>query len=163
MAPFYANFKREDLERFKAPAMLFGAGFLAGLLIFLVWLALLPDSSKAFLAAQPATAVGVAQKPLGDDDGVLAGIAGKAKPGRRAKAPGTASDAEATADQAATDELAAEPSADPAADPGSDGFEEISDEQAIADGLLDAPAQESDEAASDPDAQADFNAPESSR
>lgn len=75
------NFQR--LRRFDGPEFFLGGGFLAGLLVFLVWLATLPDDGKRSLRARgagDATADAIAAPGRG----VLSGITGQSRRSGRA-------------------------------------------------------------------------------
>lgn len=73
----------QRLRRFDGPEFFLGAGFLAGLLAFLVWLAMLPDDGRRSLRARgAANATGDAIAAPGQ--GVLSGITGESGRGGRA-------------------------------------------------------------------------------
>ena len=82
MAPFKSAFKLEALGRYREPAILFGGGLLAGLLIFLAWLAFSSFSDMDPSATEPEAAAAAAQKLQAGGDGVLSGITGASKSGQ---------------------------------------------------------------------------------
>ena len=141
MAPYQAKFQLQDLKKYRGPGLFFGGGFLAGLLLFLVWLAFLPSADQALLASQPAATASAAQKPLPADEGILSGITGDPEAGQRIVAVDQGDDAEVSADGAGADEVVDAAIAEPGDGSEVNAPQVISDEQAIADGLLNAPSQ----------------------
>jgi hypothetical protein len=75
--------KLEFLGQYREAGILLAAGFLAGILLFLIWLALLPGRGPALTGAQSTAAGAAAQKQLGDADGVLSDITGGPQLGKR--------------------------------------------------------------------------------
>ena len=100
MSPPKSVFNIETLRRYREPGILFGGGLLAGLLIFLAWLAFKSSSDLDSVATEPEAAAAAAQNPQAGGEGVLGGITGGAQSGKaRAVTPasdGTAASTEAT-------------------------------------------------------------------
>lgn len=101
MSPLKSAFNVETLRRYREPGILFGGGLLAGLLIFLAWLAFNSSSDVDSVATEPEAAAAASQKLQAGGDGVLGGITGGVRSGgARAVTPastGAAEAAEATA------------------------------------------------------------------
>jgi hypothetical protein len=138
MSSLISRFHFEQLKKYNGPGLFLGGGFAAGFLIFLFWLAVHPSSDKQTLAAQPAAGAGTAIDPLSADAGVLNGITGAANVGQRAAITTTPEDSLAPDDQTAVED-GADATADDNGDAAPAAPDEVSDEQAIANGLLDAP------------------------
>lgn len=135
MHPFKAGFKLEALGKYRESGILFGGGLLAGLLLFLGWLAFSSSSEVGSLEAEPEAAAGAAQKLQAGGDGVLNGITG----GAQSPQVRTVEAGSAEADAASVDGMAADAGAktDGAADGSTPGpATELSDGEAIANGLL---------------------------
>ncbi len=111
MASFKSAFKLEALGRYREPAILFGGGLLAGLLIFLVWLAFSTSSSVDTATTEP-EAEAVTQKLQAGGAGVLGGISGGSSSGK------VRSVSQAPADAAASDATAADQQARATSDSG---------------------------------------------
>lgn len=82
MSASRTNFQLGQLTSYRGPGLFLAGGMLAGLLLFLVWLASLPSTGKTSPAAQPAASSGVIQGPLTAGDSVLSGITGAPNPGQ---------------------------------------------------------------------------------
>lgn len=115
------------LGKHREHLLLFGGGLLAGLLLFLLWLAMQP-SRKVATPVDPAAAAAQVRGPARQPDGVLGDIAGDFQPGGRAVV-------EDMPVQEETDADAAPPRDDAAGDPDTVDAPP-SDEQAIAGALL---------------------------
>lgn len=125
----------EFLGKYREPGLLLVAGFLAGLLLFLLWLALQPATDKALTGAQSAAAGAAAKKPPGDADGVLSDITGGPDLGKRGRQVQSVDDGQLAglpAGEADVDPALADDGGNPD-QPGDDGRE-------LAGGLLDQPA-----------------------
>jgi hypothetical protein len=135
MASFISRFPMEKLRNYRGPGLYFGGGLLAGLLLFLIWLATLPPSDKAVSEAQALATTAAATKPQAGADGVLGDITGSPTPGQSSTVETTPDQQSPTDGQDAPD---AAGSAEAAADPGvgGDAAPAAGDEQAIADALL---------------------------
>ena len=72
----------DSLGKYREHGMLFGGGFLAGLLLFLVWLSLQP-SRKVEAPVDAAAKSAETRTPARQPDGVLGDIAGDFQPGGR--------------------------------------------------------------------------------
>jgi hypothetical protein len=96
-------FQAESLQRYKEPGMLFGGGLLAGLLLFLVWLAFASLSDVESEAIEPGAAAAAAQGLKAGDKGVLNGLTAGSSSGqvRAVSAPPTDVDAVSDATAAA--------------------------------------------------------------
>ena len=116
------------LGKYREHALLFGGGLLAGVLLFLLWLSLQP-SRKAEAPVDAAAAATGTHGPVRQPDGVLGDIAGQFQPGGRA-----------VVDDLPVAEDEAEPARSADAGDGADSPEPadapLTDEQAIAGGLL---------------------------
>lgn len=137
MALSLANIDWYELRKYRGPGLFFGGGILAGLLLFVVWLAMHPSADKKVLAGEQSTEAGAALDTLSAQAGVLDDITGGPGAGTRAITFEQGDEAGAPADEAAAVELAEQET---------DEYgnvllapEPISDEQAIANGLLDEP------------------------
>lgn len=135
------QFRRLDaLGEYREPVLFLGAGFLAGLLLFLSWWGMLP--TRNHIAPRPATTVGAAQAPVSPTDGVLGGITGASDTQQAAVVePGDANQL--------TVDLAAQSPAAEGGDPGVVGADDPSvvngDDQAAADGAQDQPVPARDQ------------------
>jgi hypothetical protein len=107
----------EFLGKYREPGILLAAGFLAGMVLFLLWLAFLPGTGKDAAGVPASGSAAAAQKPLGDANGVLNDITGELEP----RSAQIQSGAEAGIDQQAS-----------AGDPGMDA--EAGDDDAAASG-----------------------------
>jgi hypothetical protein len=119
------------LERFREPGMLFGGGLLAGLLLFAIWYAMQPSAKSA----PPAAAAGVpadTSKPGRTGESVLGGDLGAApaRPALDLEQAQADAGLETEPDPANEADDAEAVAQDDAAAP------ELSDEEAIAGGLL---------------------------
>lgn len=157
MSLSFANFSLDRLRKYNGPEFFLGGGFVAGLLLFLIWLSLLPESERRYLGSPPVaggnTALGL-QSPA---QGVLGGITGGEE-----SPPGAAQAAFPQAEQDLGDQaMTAGDDASAPAMPGDenaiqDGEQAASsappdDSQAIANSLLDrAPATPAPEGAPPP-------------
>lgn len=138
-----ANFSFDRLRRYSGPEFFLAGGFVAGLLLFLIWLALLPDSERRYLSSQPVAADSAALGPQSPPKGVLGGITGDESSPAAAAGPALAR-ADAGVEQEA---MTAGDGASDAAVPGGenaiqDGGQpgsspQTDDAQAIANSLLD--------------------------
>ena len=118
-----ASIQLDELRKLKEPGKLFGGGLLAGILLFLVWLALQPAVVKPE-AVEPASAAAHAQQVLGADrEGVLGGITGGLEPGAAREYEEEVMPPDAIAEEN-PDAIIGEPAPPP------------SDEQSIAQGML---------------------------
>jgi hypothetical protein len=139
-------FNLQNLRRFDGPEYFLGGGFLAGLLVFLIWLAGAPDHGPRSLRAHEggeATVGGLAAP----DDGVLSGITGEsAAPGRAATVtndfglPGEGEFVEDTQQQAEADAEAGMDSDSMAIGDEVGEPVEMSEGAALTDGLLGPPS-----------------------
>ena len=127
-----------QLGKYRGPGLFFGGGILAGFLLFVVWLAVRPSTDNKVLAGEQSTEAGATLDPLSARAGVLDDITGGPGLATRAIDVEQGDEADVLADEAAAAELADQPT---------DEYgnillppEPISDEQAIANGLLEAPA-----------------------
>jgi hypothetical protein len=127
-----------ELRKYRGPGLFFGGGILAGFLLFAVWLAMHPSADEKVVAGEQSSSASVALDPLAAKAGVLDDITGGPGAGTRA----------ITLEQGEeTDVLADETEAGELAEQATDEYgnvllppEPVSDEQAIANGLLDGPA-----------------------
>jgi len=109
--PATTLFNIESLRRFDGPGMFLGGGFVAGLLVFALWLSAQPDRDKAPLHARGNGVVG-ADGVEARDRGVLGDITGELRAGAASGASRDDSsfysepDADAVADTAGEGELA---------------------------------------------------------
>ena len=138
MAKSKQKISLQSLGAYREPVLFLGGGFVAGLVIFLLWLAALPSVDKAQLHAD--VSADATHKPVAGEQGVLNGITGGAESAPDSFAITQADGAQPSpapddvpvgfdADAAARGDIAdANPST------------AVSDEQAIANGLLDAPS-----------------------
>src|SRR5436190_7868565 len=78
--PATTLFNIENLRRFDGPAIFLGGGFVAGLLVFALWLSAQPDHDKAPLHARGNGVVGTDGVEAGDR-GVLGDITGELRAG----------------------------------------------------------------------------------
>lgn len=130
------NLRFETLRHYRGPGLFLGGGIVAGLLFFLVWLALLPSSDKTKSATEPVASGNPALDPLSAHEGVLGDITGGPGPANRQPVmepgmKGVEENPDGVALTDSTEELEIAPEPPP-----------MSDEEAIAMGLLgDAPAQ----------------------
>ena len=134
------QFRRFDaLGEYREPVLFLGAGFLAGLLLFLSWWGMLP--ARNHTATRPATTVATAQAPSSTTDGVLNGITG---------ATDTQQAAVVEPGNPMPGDLAAQSPGSASGDPEVSGTTDPSavngDDQAAADGALDSsvPARDQD-------------------
>jgi hypothetical protein len=103
--PATSLFNIENLRRFDGPGLFLGGGFVAGLLVFALWLSAQPDHGRRPLHARGNGVVGTtgADAP---DRGVLGDITGELRAGASADASGEGPyfDGEADADREAVGE-----------------------------------------------------------
>ena len=140
MAAFGANFQIGELRNYRGPGLFLGAGILAGLIVFLVWFAALPSNHEQALAVPPPAAAGGLNDPLTLGGSGTGGVTGAPTAGQTSAPLAPEIDSESIdGEEVATDEFGAPLVTDAAAGSTQQGL--ISDEQAIANGLLDvAPA-----------------------
>jgi hypothetical protein len=156
MAPLKSAFKLEALGRYREPGLLFGGGFLAGFLIFLVWLAFASSSDADTSATEPEAAAAASQKLQTGGAGVLGGITGGSKSGQaRVVAPAPAGGAPATAADGRAGATAEAGAAGPAGNtPGA-----VSEGEAITSGLFGPAEPPSAEPAPEPAPEAPVSEP----
>ena len=122
----------DALGEYREPVLFLGAGFLAGLLLFLSWWGMLPARNHS--TPRPATTVGTAQATVSPTDGVLSGITGASDTQQAAVVePGDAN--QIPGDPAA--QSSGSPSADPSAVGANDPTAVNGSNHAAADGALD--------------------------
>lgn len=139
MAAFGANFQIDQLRNYRGPGLFLGAGFLAGLIVFMVWFASLPSTDGQTPAVPPPAAAGGLNDPLTLGANSAGGVTGAPPAGQAGGTLAPEIDAESVPGEIATDEFGAPLVTEPAEEIDQQGL--ISDEQAIANGLLDeAPA-----------------------
>lgn len=136
MAAFGTNLQIDGLRNYRGPGLFLGAGVLAGLIVFLVWFASLPSADEQALAVPPPAAVGGLNDPLTLGANSAGGVTGAPTAGQASATLAPEIDSESISGEVATDEFGAPLVTEPAEDPNPQGL--ISDEQAIANGLLDA-------------------------
>ena len=153
MSLFSEKFRLETLRSYKGPGLFLGGGFLAGLLLFLVWLALRPSSGQPLLSSQSAATTNAAQNPLTSDAGVLVDITGGPQVGQRSVTVEQGGDTGLPVAEEGLDNAAI---AEPVDGSEFDTPQVISDEQTLANGLLDAPSQAHTDAPPAPELQTYF-------
>lgn len=136
MAAFGANFQLDELRNYRGPGLFLGTGVLVGLIVFLVWFAALPATGEHAPAVPPPAATGGLNDPLTLGANGVGGVTGTPTAGQANATPAPEIDSESIPEDVATDEFGAPLVSDAAADANPQRL--LSDEQAIANGLLDA-------------------------